>query len=384
MISATVDKMRIGLDARELARQYTGIGNYVLNLIHGLIHIREEADYFLFIESGTNTLVNLALPANFHLVRVSLVGKFQDQLGLLWAARRVRLDLLHVTHHDVTPLLSPIPLVVTVHDIAPMDFCNPSWMHKNYYHIMSWLALQRAQWIVCDSESTGRRIERHFPFVAGKWSTIHLGCDDYFRVVDDAPCFQAMARALGIRFPFILYVGSFARRKNPERLLISFQRVIAARPDVQLVMVGGPSGRDNHVFENLPPQVIFTGQVDKRQLRALYNNASLLLFPSWYEGFGLPVLEAMACGCPVVTSNTYSLPELAGDAALLVDPGDPEDISTAVLQVLSDKEFRLHLQREGLRRVRAFSWKQTAYRTYRVYHTIAERKKRSKRGIPLL
>lgn len=178
-----------------------------------------------------------------------------------------------------------------------------------------------------------------------------------------------------INQPYILYVGSFDARKNLLGLLNAFSKLRQHLPAWKLVIVGARKWKSTPVFEvvqrlQLEEYVHFTGFVEEADLPALYNGADLFVFPSLYEGFGLPVLEAMACGIPVVTSNTSSLPEVAGDAALLVDPMDVEAIAAAMQQVLSDPGLAAELRRRGLEQASKFSWERTARETLAVYEKV--------------
>ena len=378
VMSRKNDLVRIGIDARELTHPHTGIGCYVLHLVQVLAEIDDKNEYFLFIGTEERRrLGNLELPPNFFLIEVPAfsIDKLQDQIGLVRAMRGLDLDVFHVTHHDVTPLLCRIPLIVTVHDIAPMDFPNPSWVHRMFYSIFSRLALSRACHVLCDSNSTGQRIEQHFPFCAGKWSTVYLGRDPYFRVRDELQGFSELSDRLGISRPFILYVGSFARRKNLTNMIRAFSVIKRSRPRVQFVIVGGPSGRDDVFPAEVPAGVIAVGRVTRHELRALYNNAELLLFTTLYEGFGVPVLEAMACGCPVVTSPVTSLPEVAGDAALYAAPDRPKEIAGQALRILRENGLREILAEKGLEQDSRFDWRTTVHHSLQVYHRVLARSK---------
>lgn len=366
--------MRIGLDVRELARPDTGIGSYVLNLVQALAAIDEQNEYFLLVSVEDKSHVNnLDLPANplWVCVPVFPVDKLQDQIGLVRATRGLDLDVFHVAHHDATPLLSSVPLVVTVHDIAPMDFPNPSGAHHIFYRIFSSLALRRADYLLCDSTNTGQRVEQYFPFCAGKWSTAYPGCDPYFEVCDDPGVFLGLSDRIGVRQPFMLYVGSFTRRKNLTNMIHAFSIVKSSRPELQFVIVGGPSGRDDVIPAELPGGVVIAGRVSQRELRALYNRAELMLFTTLYEGFGVPMIEAMACGCPVLTSPVTSLPELGGEAVLYAAPDRPEEIAAQALRILKEQGLREAMIEKGLKQASQFDWEDTARCVLQIYQQCA-------------
>jgi glycosyltransferase involved in cell wall biosynthesis len=197
---------------------------------------------------------------------------------------------------------------------------------------------------------------------------VHLGHDPYFQICDSSHTLSDLSSRLGIRRPFLLYVGSFARRKNLPNMIDAFAMTRKRRPEVQFVIVGGPSGRDDVFPAEVPEGVVVAGRVNRQELRALYNNAELLLFTTLYEGFGVPVLEAMSCGCPVVTSPVTSLPEVAGDAALYAAPDQAGEIAEQALRVLEKNQLRKILVENGLKQVSRFDWKTTANQTIDIYH----------------
>jgi len=365
--------MKIGLDARQLANPNTGVGSYVYNLIRELAIIDNKNQYVLFVNSlsGEN-LSRLNLPANFSfsLVPIFPIDKLQDQFGLVKAMRKLGLDVFHSMHHDVVPLLAGVPVVATVHDIAPMDFYNPSRAHRIFYRFFSQLAFAKARFLICVSVSTGKRVVNYFPSCANKWAPIYLGSDRYFNKCDDFEGANLVANRLGVQSPFILYVGSFARRKNLTNMLLAFTTVQQVMPELHFVIAGRPSGRDDVFPLELPSNVIVTGEISKQELRSLYNQAELLLFATLYEGFGVPIIEAMSCGCPVVTSSATSLPELGGDAAVYASPNHPEIIAKLVLQVLQQGVLREQMIQKGFEQVVKFDWKVMARRTIEVYQKV--------------
>lgn len=360
--------MHIGLDVREIARPDTGIGNYAINLVRGLAAIDQKNRYTLLVEGDTKMLT---LPSNFQIIELARasVDKLQDQWIVPRTTSVLDVDLLHVTHHDSTPLLMRTPSILTVHDIAPMDFPNPSALHRLYYRVVTGLAVQQARRIICISQSTRTRLCHYFPRVSSKSTVVYYGRDESFCPDSHVDKFALIAEEVGIRPPFMLYVGSFMARKNIANLVTAVRCLQEIRPDVQMVFVGAPSGKDDYRFEGLyAPKVVFTGQrKNKALLRALYSRAELLLFPSLYEGFGLPPLEAMACGCPVVTSTVSSLPEVVGGAAVLVDPHDPNAIAAGALKILESSTFRAELVERSLHQAYTFSWEKTASATLAVY-----------------
>ncbi|OPZ88406.1 MAG: D-inositol 3-phosphate glycosyltransferase [candidate division TA06 bacterium ADurb.Bin417] len=234
------------------------------------------------------------------------------------------------------------------------------------------------------SESTGRDLVRLFDFPADRVTVIHLGVDrNRFFPLDEAGRAAARKRlaGCGIEGEYLLYVGTIEPRKNLERLLLAFDRVRRLGHREYRLVIAGRRGWLCEGFEKtlagLPAaareMIIRTEYFPKEGLTDLYNLATAFVYPSLYEGFGLPVLEAMACGCPVVTSNTSSLPELAGTAARLADPTEVESIAAAISDVLADPVERERMRREGFRQAERFSWEATARKTLAVYRDEAAR-----------
>jgi glycosyltransferase involved in cell wall biosynthesis len=239
--------------------------------------------------------------------------------------------------------------------------------------------LRRVDAIITDSECSQRDIAHYLQVPKEKITVTMLAAARHFRVLSQAESAPALARA-GVAPPYILYVGSLEPRKNLLRLLEAYRLVREWSPRWGLVIVGARNAWKSTPVAaaveryGLQDNVTFTGYVPDEDLPALYNGAGLFCFPSLYEGFGLPVLEAMACGAPVVTSNTSSLPEVAGEAALLVDPYDVEAIAAAMQRVLSEPELAEDLRRRGLARAAEFTWERTARETIAVYERVLEAK----------
>lgn len=258
--------------------------------------------------------------------------------------------------------------VCTIHDLIPID--HPEWFNRRFSAWYEWLLprlAKKIQHIIADSQFTKQRIVERLGVKPEKVTVIPLGVDKRFspRTPEEI---QAVRRSLGIKAPaYMLYVGSLEPRKNLGRLLQAWARVQPSLGgEVELVVAGAKGS--SRVFESvrldpLPPGVQFTGYVSDEQLPCLYAGAVALVYPSLYEGFGLPPLEAMACGTPVVTSNGTSLPEVAADAAVLVDPEDVESIAEGIRRVVSSSDLRDNLRRLGLERASRATWERTAERT---------------------
>jgi glycosyltransferase involved in cell wall biosynthesis len=261
--------------------------------------------------------------------------------------------------------------VCTFHDLIPLD--NPEWFSPRFSAWYGWLMPRLARQvahIIAVSEFTRRRIVESFGVRPGKVTVIPNGVDKRFSV-RPAEEIAAAKETLGLPDgPYFLFVGSLEPRKNLRRLLLAWEKAQSRLSNDTWLVVAGAKGRSK-VFsqaplEHLPPRVHLTGYVSDEALPALYSGALAVVYPSLYEGFGLPPLEAMACGTPVITSNTTSLPEVTGDAALLVDPLDPDQIASAIVRMAADAGLRSDLSRRGVARAGTYSWDAAAAATLNV------------------
>jgi glycosyltransferase involved in cell wall biosynthesis len=257
--------------------------------------------------------------------------------------------------------------VVTIHDCAFVDQaeCFTRAFAAWYLWLVPRLA-QRARALITVSNFSRERIAEHCRVRAEKITVVYNGVDETFRP-QDAGTIEALAKRRSLPRPYVLCVGSLEPRKNLRRLLEAWGLLADRHPDVWLVLAGagGKVFRDP-AWSHLPPRVHMAGYLDDGELPALYAGAELFLYPSVYEGFGLPVAEAMACGTPVVCSNVTALPEVAGSAAMLVDPLDVESIANGVQTLLGDRRRRGELQTAGLAQSRRFSWAEAAAATWNV------------------
>ncbi len=293
------------------------------------------------------------------------------------AAARERLDLLHGPV-NVLPLLAPCPGVVTVHDLAFLAHAEAFHPAKRrYLTLATALSARRAARVIAVSAATRDELVRRLGVPARKVTVVHNAADPAFRPLPAAEVARFRA-AQGLSARVVLAVGTLEPRKNLTGLLDAFAR-LAPATDAELVVVGGKGWLYDAVFGRLERlglagRVRFAGYVPDDQLPLWYNVAEVFVYPSRYEGFGLPPLEALACGTPVVTSDTSSLPEVVGDAALLVDPDDPAALAAALSRLLADPALRAALRERGIRRAADFSWSRTAAATRAVYDAVlAER-----------
>ena len=362
--------MKIAFDLRRIGNP--GIGRYMKCLAEAVTAQAPENDYLLILPPGGDNLVNAPEAARIcpRLKYYSL----REQVELPRILSRHKVDLLH-SPHFLLPLLRPCPSVATIHDViylaCPRDL--PSRAGRLYYRAMMKACARMAARIITDSEHSRNEIVRYLHADPERIDVIYPGVGPGFHPVADSAQLQAMRSRFGIDREYILCVGIYKLRKNHAGLLRAFERCLANGLRSQLV-IAGPMAEGETVLRRLAAElgvaghVIFTGFVKDEELRALYSAARAYVCPSLYEGFGFTVLEAMACGAPVVCSRATSLPEVAGKAALYFDPHDPEEMASRIFRVFSDDALRASLIEQGRQNLQRFNWTDTARQTLAVYH----------------
>jgi glycosyltransferase involved in cell wall biosynthesis len=296
----------------------------------------------------------------------------REQWAIPLAARGC--DLLHVPHYNA-PLLARAPMVITIYDLIHITEAGyrTNWKTRAYAWTMLNLAARKARHIITVSEYTRAQIVERLHVPAWKVSAILCGVDDQFVPRDREPALREISIALGIREPYLLYVGNLKRHKNVGALLKAFALLGARqRMPQRLLLLGNDAQGKREVEEEsarlgIRDRVNLVPHVERGLLAKLYAAADALVMPSTLEGFGLPVLEAMACGTPVVCSQAASLPEVGGDAVLYFDPQSPEDLAGAIERVLGSAELRETLRAKGLKRAARFTWSESVKQHLEVY-----------------
>jgi glycosyltransferase involved in cell wall biosynthesis len=294
------------------------------------------------------------------------------QVEIAQAARRQKLSLIHDPTGCAPLVFTGARRVLTLHDVIPYIYPQTStkldWL---IYHLWLPKVVRRIDAIITVSEQSKRDIVRYLSAKPEKITVIPEAASPLYRPIDPI---QKESRLLahGIDFPYILYIGSIEARKNLIVLLEAYAQLRHWSQKWKLVIVGARKWKYTPVFNTLErlqlsSYVHFTGYIPEADLPALYNGASLFVFPSLYEGFGLPVLEAMACGTPVITSNCSSLPEVTADAAILIHPMDVNAITLAIRRVLEEPDLAISLRQKGIARARHYSWESTARKTIAIY-----------------
>lgn len=367
--------MRIAIDARKL-RDY-GIGTYVRNLLRHLSRIDQTTEYVLLCRGADCATVE-ELGENFRAVPEPAPSySIREQLRIPLDLRREGIDLFHAPHY-VLPALVPCKSVVTIHDCIHLRFPQylPNRLAYAYARSSLWIATHRSNRVLTVSEASKRDILRYFRIPENKIDVIYNAIDERFGEIPSADEVLRVRERYQLNDPFVLYAGNIKPHKNLERLIEAFHTMRRGGLDtVKLLIIGDEISkyaalrRAVHKYK-LHKHVRFFGFVPDKTLAVLYRLAGVFVFPSLYEGFGLPPLEAMASGTPVITSNVSSLPEVVGDAALLIDPYEPDAIAQAMRRVLTEPALREDLRQRGLRRVQEFSWDRSIRRVHEIYQEV--------------
>jgi len=362
----------IGLDARKI--QDFGIGTYVRNLVRSLAALDRENRYVLLVRPADREALP-ELPENFRtVVESSPVYSPRELVALSWRLFRLQLDLYHATHY-VLPAVVPSRVVVTIHDIIHLLYPEflPSGLAFLYAQRMIHRSLTRGDRIIAVSQNTKSDLMEYFDVDGKKIQVVYNGVEERFRERLPEDELERRLAAAEIVRPYLLFVGNPKPHKNLDNVVQAYARARRmAQFDAPLVCVGDKTGADAKIrqraqYLGLADRVHLLGHVADELLPAIYQGAALFLYPTLYEGFGLPVVEAMASGVAVITSNTSALKEIAEGYAHLVDPLDVDGMAKAIARCMADDEHRAALAKLGARRAEDFRWDETARRTLAIY-----------------
>jgi glycosyltransferase involved in cell wall biosynthesis len=362
--------MKIAFDLRRIGNP--GIGRYMKCLTESIVAQAPEHEYLLILPPQGEQLVHAP---NAQKLCIGLkYYSFREQFELPRILNRHKVDLLHGPHF-LLPLVRPCPAVATIHDViymaCPQDL--PSLAGRLYYRAMMTACSRMATRIITDSEHSKAEITRYLHSDPSKIEVVYPAVDPFFQFGADPAAVSSAHSRFGIDHDYLLCVGIYKPRKNHAGLLKAFQLLSKSGIQSQLV-IAGPMAEGEHILRALAQKlgieqrVIFTGFVNDADLRALYSGARVCVCPSLYEGFGFTVLEAMACGTPVVCSCATSLPEVAGKAALYFDPFKPEEIAVQLGCAFTDAAVRASIVAAGRTNLLRFNWEKTARQTLAVYH----------------
>ncbi|MBI5032893.1 MAG: glycosyltransferase family 4 protein [Chloroflexi bacterium] len=378
--------MRIAFNGSFWNKPTTGSGQYLRALLTTLGQRALENDYAVILLSAVSGLPSIPR-VRFQSEQVAL-ARVNDNFAKLWfeqvtfarACQRERADLAHVPYF-ASPLFPRTRTIVTVHDLIPMllPLYRGSVQVRAYTQLVA-VAAHRANAIIADSECSKRDIVRHLGIDAARVQVVYLAADARYRPADNAQI-EIVRQKYSLPDKFLLYLGGYDQRKNVRVIIQAFAQLRDLYSSgYRLVLAGTMLGKDSDFFPdprriareaNLTDDAIcYLGWVDEADKPALYSSAISFLFASIYEGFGLPPLEAMACGTPVISSNTSSLPEIVGNAGITIDPNDVAAWAHAMREVVTDSKRRAEMSKLGIDQARKFSWEQTATETLRIYQTV--------------
>jgi len=381
--------MKIGIEAQRIFRQKKhGMDMVALELIRNLQLIDTENEYVLFIKPDVDDSVIKETP-NFKIVR--LKGGFYplwEQIALPKAARKHGCQILHCTS-NTAPLFTSIPLVVTLHDIIYMESSYPKIMKGTgtlyqkfgnaYRKLFVPRIIKKSEKIITVSNFEKNRIGQFFKMANdNRLVAVYNGVSEHFKPVTQPDVLQRVKEKYHLPNHFFFFLGNTDPKKNTKGTLKAFSDFLKKTgSDIQLVMLDYDRQELEALLNDIDDKdlinrIILTGYVVNTDLPAIYSQCEIFLYPSLRESFGIPMLEAMACGVPVITSNTSSMPEVAGDAALLIDPFNPAEITDAMRQILDDKELKSDLIKKGLIRAAAFSWKAMAQNVLEIYRQMGQ------------
>ena len=367
--------MKIGIEAQRIFRKNKhGMDYVVLQEILQLQQIDHENEYFVFVKPGPDRCVKST--ANVHVIDINMPSyPLWEQVALPLAARKAGVDILHCTS-NTAPIWCSIPLVLTLHDII---FLEPrDKQNKSVYQNMGWLyrrlvvprILDKCRRIITVSNFELRNIVSKLHIPEQRMAMIYNGYNEWFRPLDDK---EQVYRKYMPEKGYLFFLGNTDPKKNTERTLVAYSKYLerssVKRPllmaDLDRDYLDGIIGR-NHI-ENIRSMIHMPGYIPNSDLPYIYNNAFAFLYTSLRESFGIPLLEAMACGTPVVTSNTSSMPEIGGENAILVNPENADEMADRLIQLETDPSFYQQQIEWGLQRSQLFSWRQTAQQLLQLY-----------------
>lgn len=368
--------MRATVNATATHRGAAGIGRYAANVAHSLVKHARDVDVVLLARDGSE-FEQQALPDSVTLIRCRPTGPMWEQLQIPSILERHQVDVYH-SPLFMAPIVRACRQIVTIHDVIPEKFPQQTpadflRLHRQY----SGPCLRAADAVLTVSEYSKRDITETVALDGKEVHVAYQAISEQFCTQTAQPAVDAVRRKLNLPHIFVLYVGSIEPRKNTFRLIDSFAVLSQKRGDVSLVLAGRRLFKDYDAeayaaAQGVADRVRYLGYVADEDLPGLYASAELLAFPSGYEGFGLPVAEALACGCPVVSADNSSLPEAGGEAAVYADPEDPEAFAEAMLRLLEDADERGRRAQLGLEHVKKFTRRKFAQRLLSVYRQVLE------------
>ena len=371
--------MQILIDFTPIPIEKLGVGIYAVNLINHLHKIDQRNNYHILLQDDESCFdaitgekfKKIFVPAK--IFRHFACRFFLEQLYIPWFIRKNKIDIVHSLHYTFPILSSKAKKIITIHDMTFILFPEyHEWIKRIYFSFFLKVCDQYAQNLIFISNATLQDFSKMNGTVKSKTAVIHFGRNDWGKLPFDRNKIETIKKKYKIEGEYLLFIGTIEPRKNLTTLLRAYEKLLLQRKNLKLVIAGKRGWHDRPVMnlskkEIFQNQLIFTGYVDEADKPFLMKGAKLFLYPSLYEGFGIPVLEAMSLGVPTITSNVSSLPEVAGSGAMIVDPRNENELLRCMLNLLEDENERYRLEIKAVRRSEAFSWKKMAHETLHQY-----------------
>ncbi|MBC8390244.1 MAG: glycosyltransferase family 4 protein [Actinobacteria bacterium] len=373
--------MKIAIDATIVRKENTGVGFYVINLLSGLCRADDHNEYYIFMNKNLLSELSIIKKKNINIIHKNFKSRFFRifwQLFILpFNLRSMKISLLHSTNY-ITPLIKiGFKIIVTIHDFTFYLFPEKyTIMKRIFYKSFIPFFIKISDKVITDSNNTKKDIFKIFNISERKITVIYVSYQEYYNNIKNNDLSKKILMKYNINRNFILFVGMIEPRKNILSILKAFIE-IDEELDLDLVIVGKKGWYfkeiDNFMEKikglKLTNKIIFTGYVPEKEIKYFYQSALIFVFPSFYEGFGLPPLQAMACGTPVITSNVSSLPEVVGDSAIRIDPNNLEELTNSIKLLYNNPAKRSELIRKGLKQAKKFNLIRIAKKTISIYET---------------
>lgn len=371
--------MKIGIDGRA-AKWYrgTGIGTYTYQLINNLNKIDKDNNYMLFMDETSSS--NFSFGDNFSIKNITKnnSSSFWDEVNIPNILKDTDMQLYHVPQNGVgLPFNKNCSCAITLHDVIPYKM--PETVGDNYLKIFNEQMpkiVAACDGIITVSNYSKKDIIETFNIPENKVHVTHLAAEDIYRPMDKIYSKNLIDKYYSIPSDYILYIGGFSPRKNILGLIEAFSQLLPKINKSLNLIIAGTRGKSYEIYKNkvielhLEGKVIFPGFIPIEHLPYLYSASEVFVYPSFYEGFGLPPIEAMSCGVPVIASNTTSIPEILGNSAYLIDPYNSYEICMSMYDVITNKELRNSLIKKGFNLSSSLSWEKTAFNTLKIYNNI--------------
>jgi glycosyltransferase involved in cell wall biosynthesis len=369
-------KKTIGIEAFSLG-ETTGVGVYCTNLVANLAIIDKKNQYYIFVKRKSS----IKYPSNFKEIIIDLprlLNPFLLYFYVPFISRKYKLDIIHYTK-GVSSIVNFCKTITTIHDLTPVIYpkSNKNFLYSLYWKFSLWSSVKRSNYLITISNYSKRTVVDYYKIDSSKIKVVYLGCDfnNFKKISSSDKNLDFVKEKYHLPERYILFVGNLRDSKNIKIVLQAIDKLKKKGKTINFVIAGSKRWRNmdfNSAFKQLENKelVHFIGRVDYNELPYLYGLASVFVFPSLYEGFGLPVIEAQACGCAVVTSNRTSLPEVTGDQSVTFDPYDLDSFIAVLLNILENHKFKKEAIDLGLKNVKRFQWENTVIETKNVYEEI--------------